>query len=234
MKRTSLTVALAVSLILVGVPVLATEVDAETEARVPALTAFHEVVYPLWHEAWPKKDVDALVALAPKVDDGVAAIAKAELPGILRDKKATWASAVERLKAIGKDIRNYNIIQISLRETDGVRFAFPNLLVWTEKGALPELDSLLKGARVALYGHFYPLKNAEYALELHVLETITKGGRNVDVLLDGRMPPTPTPTVTPTATPGPGLWKTIQKKLKIGATPVPTGTVTPEALPAAK
>ncbi len=140
----------------------------------------------------------------------------------------------ERLKAIGKDIRNYNIIQISLRETDGVRFAFPNLLVWTEKGALPELDSLLKGARVALYGHFYPLKNAEYALELHVLETITKGGRNVDVLLDGRMPPTPTPTVTPTATPGPGLWKTIQKKLKIGATPVPTGTVTPEALPAAK
>jgi len=103
MKRTRLTVALAVTLLLLAVPVRATEVDAETEARVPALTAFHEVVYPLWHEAWPKKDVDALAALAPKIDAGVAAIAKAELPGILRDKKGTWESAVERLKAIGAE-----------------------------------------------------------------------------------------------------------------------------------
>ncbi len=81
-------------------PVLATTVDADVEARVPALSSFHEVIYPLWHDAWPKKDVDALVALAPKVSAGVEAIAKAELPGILRDKKATWEAAVSRLTAI--------------------------------------------------------------------------------------------------------------------------------------
>lgn len=102
-KRITLALSLSLAALVLAVPVLATEVDAETEARVPALSAFHEVIYPLWHEAWPKKDVDGLVALAPRVDAGVAAIAKAELPGILRDKKAAWESAVAKLKAIAAD-----------------------------------------------------------------------------------------------------------------------------------
>ena len=36
----------ALATILLSVPAFATTVDAETEARVPALTAFHEVIYP--------------------------------------------------------------------------------------------------------------------------------------------------------------------------------------------
>jgi len=137
----------------------------------------------------------------------------------------------ERFKAIGKDVRTYNVLQMSLREKDGVNFAFPVLMVWAEKGALPELTSLQKGRRVALYGHFYNLKASEYALELHAVETIDKGGRKVETVFDGRMPPTPTPTVTVTPTPGPSLWKKIQKKIKYRETPQPTGTVTPEAVP---
>lgn len=91
---------LALAVLVPSVPAFATIVDADVEARVPALSAFHEVVYPLWHDAWPKKDVDALVALTPRVNAGVEAIAKAELPGILRDKKTAWAAAVSRLTAI--------------------------------------------------------------------------------------------------------------------------------------
>lgn len=94
---------LALAALVLSVPAFATTVDADVEARVPALSAFHEVVYPLWHDAWPKKDVEALVALAPKVNAGVEAIAKAELPGILRDKKTTWDGAVSRLKTIAGD-----------------------------------------------------------------------------------------------------------------------------------
>ena len=97
--------AIALAVLVLSAPALATTVDADVEARVPALTAFHEVVSPLWHDAWPKKDVDALVALTPKVNAGVEAIAKAELPGILRDKKATWDAAVSRLKAIAGEYR---------------------------------------------------------------------------------------------------------------------------------
>ena len=91
---------LALSALTFSAPAFATTVDADVEARVPALSAFHDVVYPLWHEAWPKKDVDALVAFRPNVESGVDAIAKAELPGILRDKKATWEAARSRLTTI--------------------------------------------------------------------------------------------------------------------------------------
>jgi hypothetical protein len=140
----------------------------------------------------------------------------------------------ERLKAIGKDVRDYNILKFSIRELDGVNYTFPVILVWSKKETLPELGDLKKGRRIALYGQFYKLKDSDYALELHVLETIDKGGSKVELLLDGRMPLTPTPTVTPTPTPGPSLWMRIQKKLKFKETPQPTGTVTPEALPAAK
>ncbi|MBK6404644.1 MAG: hypothetical protein IPF66_06185 [Holophagales bacterium] len=98
MKRALPVLVLAV--LVLSVPAFATTVDADVEARVPALSAFHEVVYPLWHDAWPKKDVDALVALAPKVSSGVEAIVKAELPGILRDKKSAWDAGVSRLTAI--------------------------------------------------------------------------------------------------------------------------------------
>jgi hypothetical protein len=104
MKKTVLAL-LALAALLPGGPAPATTVDPETEARVPALSSFHEVVYPLWHEAWPKKDIEALAALAPKVDAGVDAIAKAELPGILRDKKKTWDAAVARLVAIAAEYR---------------------------------------------------------------------------------------------------------------------------------
>jgi hypothetical protein len=104
MKRALGVLALAaLAALVLSAPAIATTVDADVEARVPALTAFHEVIYPLWHDAWPKKDVDALVALTPKVDAGVDAIAKSELPGILRDRKAAWDSAVARLKAIGAE-----------------------------------------------------------------------------------------------------------------------------------
>ena len=100
MKRTALCLSLVLAALLLSVPAAGTTVDKEVEARVPELTAFHEVIYPMWHEAWPNKDVEALVALLPKVNAGVEAIAKAELPGILRDKKPTWEAAVARLKAI--------------------------------------------------------------------------------------------------------------------------------------
>ena len=97
---TKKTLALLSLVLALSSPAAATTIDPETEARIPALTSFPGVVYPLWHDAWPKKDVDALVALTPKVDAGVEAIAKAELPGILRDRKKAWDEAVSRLVAI--------------------------------------------------------------------------------------------------------------------------------------
>jgi hypothetical protein len=77
----------------------------ETVASVPALNSFHEVIYKIWHEAWPKKDTAILQQLLPEVEKGISAVASAQLPGILRDKKDTWDEGVKKLQTAGADYK---------------------------------------------------------------------------------------------------------------------------------
>ena len=90
-------------------PLLAQEsgkdINAETSATVTALRDFHSVIYKIWHTAWPNKDYDMLTALLPEVEKGVAAVAGAELPGILREKKTAWTQEVETLQDILKEYK---------------------------------------------------------------------------------------------------------------------------------
>ena len=71
----------------------------EMKSSVPALDAMHEVIMPLWHDAWPNKDVKTMAAMVPDIERHMAAINKAELPGILRDKQALWVAGVADLNA---------------------------------------------------------------------------------------------------------------------------------------
>lgn len=68
--------------------------DAELTSEVAALSAFHEVIAPLWHEAWPAKNLQQMRDLLPEIDADIAALRQAELPGILRDKKTKWDEGV--------------------------------------------------------------------------------------------------------------------------------------------
>jgi len=90
-----------------GQPLLSQEVPkdrtAETSASVAALHEFHKVIFKIWHAAWPDKDYDMLTALFPEVERGAAAVAHAELPGILREKKVAWENGVEKLQVIVKE-----------------------------------------------------------------------------------------------------------------------------------
>jgi hypothetical protein len=72
--------------------------DVETTSEVPALSDLHEVIYPLWHNAWPNKDFKMMKDLLPDAEKKVEAVEKAQLPGILRDKKTQWDEGVARLK----------------------------------------------------------------------------------------------------------------------------------------
>ena len=85
MKRTLILAALLLMLSASAISGYAQR-PAETVAEVPALDSFHEVIYKIWHEAWPKKDAAMLQQLLPEVEKGIAAVASAQLPGILRDK----------------------------------------------------------------------------------------------------------------------------------------------------
>ena len=100
--RRFLVVLVALAVIAVSLPVAAQDhgaAVADTRAEVPALMELHEVIYPLWHTAWPAKDVAMMKELLPQVQQHVAAIEKAELPGILRDKQAAWGEQVKALRA---------------------------------------------------------------------------------------------------------------------------------------
>ena len=70
----------------------------DLKASVPALDAMHSVIMPLWHDAWPNKDVKAMAAMLPDIEKHFAAVNKAELPMVLRDKRADWVSGVDALK----------------------------------------------------------------------------------------------------------------------------------------
>ena len=79
--------------------------SGEMQASVPELSEFHEAIFKLWHEAWPKKDMAMLSSLLPEIEAGAAKIQKAVLPGILRDKKASWDAGVGKLSGIVADYR---------------------------------------------------------------------------------------------------------------------------------
>lgn len=103
-KRTGILASflLTFSLCLSGTVTAQTE---ETESTVPELTAFHEIIYPIWHTAYPEKDYEALRSYVPEMNKLAGDLYNAQLPGILRDKKAKWEKGIEGLK---KTVDEYN------------------------------------------------------------------------------------------------------------------------------
>ncbi|GAB1474030.1 hypothetical protein MASR2M69_14710 [Bacteroidota bacterium] len=72
----------------------------EINASVPELVAFHSIIAPMWHKAYPAKDIAALKALVPQIKDNMAKMNAAKLPGILREKAAAWKSQLEKFNQV--------------------------------------------------------------------------------------------------------------------------------------
>jgi hypothetical protein len=95
-------IGLTLALVVVFGAVALVQTNQETSTTVPALDAFHEVVMPMWHTAYPARDYATLRSIAPEVQAGIARIAAAKLPGILREKEQAWASGLEQLRLAGE------------------------------------------------------------------------------------------------------------------------------------
>jgi hypothetical protein len=80
-------------------PALSAEQVDEVKATVPELSAFHDVIYPIWHTAYPGKDYAALRGFAAEVRTKAEGIFSAKLPGILRDKQEKWDAGLAEFKA---------------------------------------------------------------------------------------------------------------------------------------
>ena len=70
----------------------------ETESTVPELSAFHDIIYPIWHTAYPDKDYAALRSYGPEVKRLAEKVYSAQLPGILHEKQAKWDQALAEFK----------------------------------------------------------------------------------------------------------------------------------------
>lgn len=71
---------------------------SETNWSVPELFSFHEIIYPIWHTAFPNKDTEMLISYVPQVNEGAEKIFNVKLPGILRDKVSDWEDGVANFK----------------------------------------------------------------------------------------------------------------------------------------
>jgi len=63
---------------------------SEVTAEVPELDAVHDVMAPMWHDAFPARDITAIQGAVSDFEPLIAALDEAELPGILQDKQARW------------------------------------------------------------------------------------------------------------------------------------------------
>ena len=136
--------------------------NADAVARVQALDDFHEVIFKIWHEAWPEKNIAMLQQLLPEVEKGISEVAAAQLPGILREKKAAWEEGVKRLQSAGEDYRT----AVSAKDETKLMAAAETLhsrfeaLMRSIRPALKELDDF-HSILYMLYHHYLP----QYDLE---------------------------------------------------------------------
>ncbi|MFA5405386.1 MAG: hypothetical protein WC358_10670, partial [Ignavibacteria bacterium] len=64
--------------------------SSEITWTVPELIKFHDVIYLIWHEAYPNKDIKALQGFVPDIKTSMENINNAKLPGIVREKENKW------------------------------------------------------------------------------------------------------------------------------------------------
>jgi hypothetical protein len=86
---------LIIFLLALGFVIVAEQMpNPETESTVPELIDFHDIIYPIWHTAFPAKDYTALRGFVAEINAQAAKINAAVLPGILREKKQAWESGL--------------------------------------------------------------------------------------------------------------------------------------------
>lgn len=130
---------------------------ADAIAEVPELTAFHEVIFKIWHEAWPNKDTAMLKELLPDVERGISQVAEAKLPGIMREKKSAWEDGVTKLQASGTEYKaavEAGNDQRILDAAESLHSRFEALMRIT-RPALRELDDF-HSSLYMLFHHYLP------------------------------------------------------------------------------
>lgn len=152
-KRINILLLAVAALALIGGPAAAQEKNPETTSEVPELKAFHEIIYPIWHTAYPEKDVKALRGFVPQVNELAAKVYAAKLPGILREKEAVWKAGLDVFR---KSVDDYNKAAqgtddaVLLTAAEALHAKY-EALVRAIRPVLPEVDAFHKALYVVYH-----------------------------------------------------------------------------------
>lgn len=136
--------------------------QSEINSSVPELFEFHEVIYPIWHTAYPAKNYEMLKEMVPEVNSGAAKIYAAQLPGILRDKQEEWTKGVAKLRT---SVEKYNNAMRGTDEAEMLSAAEVlhsdyEMLVRIIRPVTKEVDEFHK-VLYMIYHHYWPNKDME-------------------------------------------------------------------------
>ena len=132
----------------------------EISGSVPELEEFHNVIYEIWHNAYPNKDIASLKSYVKDVNSGAQKIYEAKLPGILRDKETKWNEGLTELK---KAVDEYNSAasgtndEQMLNSAEALHAKF-EMMVRIIRPVLKEVDDFHKVLYV-VYHKFMPEKD---------------------------------------------------------------------------
>ncbi len=132
----------------------------EISGDVPELEEFHNVIYEIWHGAYPNKDIAALKGYVNDVNTYAAKIYEAKLPGILRDKETKWQGGLVEFK---KAVEDYNKAaagtdnELMLSSAEALHSKF-EMMVRIIRPVLKEVDDFHKVLYV-VYHKYTPEKN---------------------------------------------------------------------------
>jgi hypothetical protein len=134
--------------------------DTDLNPSIKELTDFHQVIYPIWHTAYPSKDYEMLRSMVDEVNTGAERIYTAKLPGILRDKEKKWN---ETLAGFKKSVEEYNAAAAgdnneALLTASEVLHTYYELMVRVIRPLIKELDDFHKTLYV-VYHSYLPQKN---------------------------------------------------------------------------
>ena len=137
------------------------EHSSEIDSSIPELSEFHEVIYPIWHTAYPEKDIAMLKEMVSEVNEGAVKIYSAQLPGILRDKKQAWD---EGIKKFHSSVERYNEAtkgnnEEMLSSAEELHSNF-EMLVRIIRPVTKEVDEFHK-VLYMIYHHYWPNKDKE-------------------------------------------------------------------------
>lgn len=150
----------------------------DTVWRVPELDAFHEVMHPIWHDAYPAKDYDALKKYVDEVNTKAKAVYSASLPGIQREKQLKWNGGIIQFKTAVEDYNKY----ASANENESLLNAAENLhskyemLVRVIRPVLKEIDEFHKTLYI-VYHDYFP--NKSYKKLSKVTDTLIKKAKAI-------------------------------------------------------